>query len=353
LASVNPERRIMAPRRETIDGRFEVNMDKILGTGGFGQVFRAQDIVVVPPLEVAAKRGSPESLRQEALMLEKVGCHPAVIRLHGYVEVSASLSWLFVDLIGGGELFDRLIDSGNLSENAARPIALNIASALTHCLSKGVVHRDVKLENVMLCVEDPTALKLIDFGLACSLPLGADGTIAPTLLYDGVGSRSWKAPELFFASAGYYAPPVDAWAYGVLVFSLLSGFFPFDEARTSDWRFSRLAQDQARGVGACDSIYNMYDRSCPFSLKCRDFVDGLLAIDPARRSTIPQAYAHDWVQAPQLPFVSAALEGVVYRSSTDGDEGWDVGEEPLPVKPPDGAPRLSRQAAAIDSPAIP
>lgn len=343
----------MAPRRETINGRFEVNMDRILGTGGFGQVFRARDIVIVPPLEVAAKRGSPESLRNEALMLEKVGYHPAIIGLHGYVELSASVSWMFVDLIGGGELFDRLIDSGTLSENATRPIALKIASALAHCIGKGVVHRDVKLENVMLYVEDPTALKLIDFGLACSLPLGQDGTIAPTLLYDSVGSRSWKAPELYFASAGYHAPPVDAWAYGVLVFTLLSGFFPFDEARTSDWRFSRFAQDQARGVGACDSLFNMHDRRCHFSRKCRDFVDSLLAIDPAKRSNIPQAHAHDWLQAPQLPLVSAALDGVVYRSSTDGDGGWDVSEEPLPMKPPDGAPRLTRQAAAIDSPTVP
>jgi len=339
----------MAPQlnKVTIAERFEVNIDKILGKGGFGEVFRACDVVVVPPLAVAAKRGSPESLRIEALMLEKVGAHPSIIGLHHYVELSGSVAWMFISLVSGGELFDRLIDSGNLSEGATRPIARNIASALAHCLSKGIVHRDVKLENVMLCAEDPNALKLIDFGLAVSLPLSADGSVAPTLLHDNVGSKSWKAPELFFAKEGYHAPPVDAWAYGVLVFSLLSGFFPFDEARTTDWRFSRLAQDQSKGIGPCDSIFRMYDRACPFSLKCKDFVDGLLAIDPGKRTPLPLCLEHSWLQAPP-PATMAAVDGVVYRSS--GRFGWDCGEEPLAMPLPEGAPRLTRQAAAIEAP---
>ena len=91
-------------------------------------------------------------------MLEKVGAHPSIIGLHRYVELSSSVSWMFVDLVGGGELFDRLIDSGNLSEGATRPIARNIACALAHCISKGVVHRDVKLENVRVKAPPPRTL---------------------------------------------------------------------------------------------------------------------------------------------------------------------------------------------------
>lgn len=339
----------MTPRKELISERFEVNIDRMLGKGGFGDVYRALDTLADPPLEVAAKRGSPESLRQEAQMLEIVGRHPSIIGQHGYVETGPFTAWMFVDYIGGGELFDRLIDSGNLSERATRPIAANIASALEHCLSRGVVHRDVKLENVMLCAEDPNALKLIDFGLATRLPLAPDGAIEPSALrYDGVGSRSWKAPELFFASAGYFPPPVDAWAYGVLVFSLLAGFFPFDEARSTDWRFARLAQDQARGVGPCDSIFGMYKRSCPFSRAAKEFVDALLWIDPTRRATIGWCLDHEWIEEPEPSSTAASAEGVVYRSSADGvDWGIDTDDEPLPLRLPDGAPRLTRQAAGI------
>eukprot|EP00967_Tisochrysis_lutea_P136163 scaffold242515_cov27-Tisochrysis_lutea.AAC.1 len=334
------------PQTRIINERFEVIFDNVVGRGGFGVVFRARDIVAVPTLEVAAKRGTRESLRNEAHILMKVGNHSSIIHLHDYVEL-ADDAWMFIDYVGGGELFDRLIDSGHLSENAARPIARNIASALAHCLKKGIVHRDIKLENVMLCVEDPQALKLIDFGLAVALKLAPDGSIAPHRLYDGVGSRSWKAPELFLAaSAGYQAPPVDAWAYGVLVFSLLSGFFPFDEARSTDWRFQRLAEDQARGIGACESIFNMYDRPCPFSRRCKDFLNGLLTIDPALRTSIPYAYDHVWLQVLDIPPLAAAVDGVVYRSSADGC--WDDTDEPLTMQPPDNAPRLTRQAAAID-----
>ena len=66
------------------------------------------------------------------------------------------------------------------------------------------------------------------------MPLAPDGSLKPVLLTDCVGSTSYMAPELFFASEGYHAPPVDCWAYGVLVFSLLAGFFPFEEAKASD-----------------------------------------------------------------------------------------------------------------------
>ena len=158
--------------REQI-GRFEVNLDRLLGSGGFGQVFRAVDQTASPPLYVAAKRGRVADLRREAQILELVAGHPAIIELHGFVEDPrpGGKAFLFLEICSGGELFDRLIDSGCLSERAARPFARNIAEALRHCLSRGIAHRDVKLENVMLSAEDPSALKLIDFGLACTVRL--------------------------------------------------------------------------------------------------------------------------------------------------------------------------------------
>ena len=76
-----------------------------------------------------------------------------------------------MEMASGGELFDRLIESGSLSEKAAWPYVRGLVEALAHCHSKGVVHRDVKLENVMLCAEDPRAVRLIDFGLALQLDI--------------------------------------------------------------------------------------------------------------------------------------------------------------------------------------
>ena len=152
-------------------GRFEVNLDRVLGSGGFAQVFRAVDQTASPPLYVAAKHGTAEELRKEEQALERVAGHPAVIGLHGFVEgPDPGEAFLFLEMCSGGELFERVSD-GPLSERAARPIAKGIAEALRHCLSRGVVHRNVGLENVMLSAEDPSAIKLIDFGLACTVRL--------------------------------------------------------------------------------------------------------------------------------------------------------------------------------------
>ena len=200
-----------------------------------------------------------------------------------------------MELATGSDLFDRLIDSGNLTERAVAPYFKGMAEGLLHCHARGVVHRDIKLENVALCAEDPHAVKLVDFGLAVCLPpkAAAGGGFEETILYDKVGSKSYRAPEILL-NDGYRAMAVDVWALGITVFSLLSGFFPLDEAKPSDWRFQRMVKDQDKGVGACEGIYAMYRRPCPFSAELRELLDAMLAIDPARRLTMQQVAEHRW-----------------------------------------------------------
>ena len=204
---------------ELIGERFEVRLDRTLGTGGFGTVFFALDRSASQTLSVAAKRGSAAELRAEARMLEQVAGHPSVIGLIAFEEVPGGTAFLFLEICSGGELFERVTDGGPMQERVARSFAESIAEALRHCLSRGVVHRDVKLENVMIVGEDHRSIKLIDFGFACEVPLTPDGGVAPALRYDGVGTPTYMAPELWSASSGYLAPPVDCWAYGVLVFT--------------------------------------------------------------------------------------------------------------------------------------
>ena len=214
-----------------------------------------------------------------------------------------------MEMATGGELFDRLIDSGNLTERAVAPYFKGMAEGLLHCHALGVVHRDIKLENVALCADDPHAVKLVDFGLAVCLPAkGAGGGFDEAILYDKVGSRSYRAPELApEIRDGYRAMAVDVWALGITVFSLVAGFFPLDEARSSDWRFQRLLKDLRSGVGPCESIFGMYRRQCPLSAELRELLDAMLAIDPARRLTMQQVAEHRWF---------ATVQG----EADDGDE---------------------------------
>ena len=251
-----------------------------------------------------------------------------------------------MEMATGGELFDRLIDSGNLTERAVAPYFKGMAEGLLHCHALGVVHRDIKLENVALCADDPHAVKLVDFGLAVCLPAkGAGGGFEEAILYDKVGSRSYRAPELApEIRDGYRAMAVDVWALGITVFSLVAGFFPLDEAKPSDWRFQRMARDQGSGLCTCESIFGMYRRQCPLSAELRELLDAMLAIDPARRLTMQQVAEHRWFSTEQ------AAKGAAFTD--DGDEvmyrGANFDDDVLPpFELPEQAMPICRQHACL------
>jgi len=335
-------------------GNFEANGGQQLGEGGFGAVFRAKE--VVSATECAAKKiplrskQDEEVVKHEIHILRAVSGHPSIIGLLGEHLVEQSgrrYAWLFMELATGGELFDRLIDSGNLSEKACWPYAKALVDGVLHCHSVGVIHRDIKLENIMLCAEDPAAIKLIDFGLAAIMKKRPDGSPIMEKLFEAVGTKSYRAPEVI-GKSGYMGPPVDTWSMGIVLFSLASGFFPLEEAKQSDWRYAKLFQDQARGVGACDSIYAMYKRSCPFTTPLREMLDSMLTIDVSKRPSLEAIKECDYLQTPRGR--SASTEGfdeygeaVVYRSANGLDDDDD---EPMePFDPPEQAMKISRQKA--------
>ena len=83
----------------------------------------------------------------------------------------------------------------------------------------------------MLCAEDPHTIKLIDFGLAVQLQRDDSGTLLPNqTLVDSAGTQAYRAPEV--SRAGYDPTKVDAWALGILLFSLCAGFFPLMVCQT-------------------------------------------------------------------------------------------------------------------------
>ena len=239
-----------------------------------------------------------------------------------------------MEIATGGELFDRLIDSGSLTEKAVRPYFAALLSGVGAMHAAGVVHRDLKLENVMLCAEDPRAVKIVDFGLAVDYTAGQ-------LFREKVGSKSYRSPEIL-AGAGYEGPPADVWALGIVIFSLAAGFFPLDEARTTDWRFARLAQEQAKQVGACDAIFAMYKRACPFTQDFKAMLDGMLTIDPKKRATVAGLSENRWLETPKIGAQGEYDEdGVVYRSLGGGDD--DEARPPLQLD--EMMPTIGRQRA--------
>lgn len=337
-----------------LDNRWEVNFKKPLGEGGFGQVYRGKDTSSTPQTEVAAKRvalaseGERKAFADEVGVLRRVSGHPSIIRLHGDASVD-KCGWMFLEMATGGELFDRLIDSGSLSERAAWPYVRNLAQALDFCASKGVIHRDIKLENVMLCGDDPHGIRLIDFGLAVQLPLDEDGHLKHPniMLTDSAGTQAYRAPEV--SSNGYDPFKVDVWALGILTFSLCSGFFPMQEAKLQDWRFAKFVKEtQDNNLGAVDAIFKMYKRKNHFSPELTTLIDHMLLVDPKQRWSVGEVVRSAWLSEP--PGGWEAFEddddGIVYRSCSAGMDDMDCDRAAAPI--PDDAVPLSRQRAVRD-----
>jgi len=129
-----------------------------------------------------------------------------------------------------------------------------------------------------------------------------------------------------------------------VVFSLVSGFFPVQECTLKDWRYKRLARDQQAGIGACESIYKTYKRTCPFSADLKELIDSMLIIDPAKRLSIDGVCDSVWLaKAPQRAGNAVGGDGIVYRGSgamyADDDEMMDD------FMIPEHAVPLSRQKA--------
>jgi MAP/microtubule affinity-regulating kinase len=375
---------------------------ELKGTGGFSEVRVARRVpslttTAADPAAAAAERVAVKIIQlrpvgkmdertvlREARIMRQASSlpHPNVLRLldvhiaHGTAadltrghplaagaDGEAGTAYLFLELCKGGELFDRLTDFGRVHEPNAVRYCAGLLAAVRHVHGRGVIHRDIKLENVLLDAADES-VRLADFGLAAELAV--DGNGAPinraARLRDVVGSQSYVAPEILARrKAGYEGPPVDAWSVGVCVFTLLSGFFPLDVADGRDWRFRRLQTEQALGnTAACATIFQMYERECPFSPAARALLDGLLRIDPAARLSVDAALASEWLatataEPPRPPAKlcvpgAGADAGACAGADDDDVDGDEIVYRSLPEPAAAealaaGMPRPMRQAA--------
>jgi len=345
---------------------------KVMGTGGFAEVRVAQCVATgcavaakIIQLRPVGKTDERTVLREVRIMQQACSLpHANILRVldvHIAIDTDADITrnsplgpagtaYILLELCEGGELFDRLTEFGQIPETVAVGYMRGLLKAVQHLHARGVIHRDIKLENALVA-EDGT-VKLADFGLAAELAVDATG--APlnvnAMLRDIVGSQSYVAPEVLVRKLkGYAGPPVDAWSCGVCLFTMLSGFFPLDVADSRDWRYRRLQAEQAMGnTQSCKSIFHMYQRECPFSEQVQLLLDGLLRVDPKARTTVDDALRTAWLAAePQdsTANVEEGAEGVVYRSFPFSESEQQA--PALPLSP--GMPVPTRQAAHMAS----
>lgn len=125
-----------------------------------------------------------------------------------------------MEYAGGGELGDHVRENHGLSEVETRNIIRQVAQAIQVCHSYGVVHRDLKLENVLFESQAKTKIKVVDFGIAGLITnLKADKNTAATIKY--------MTPEMV-TSGGVAAPSMDVWAIGIMAYVMMFNRLPFN-----------------------------------------------------------------------------------------------------------------------------
>ncbi len=295
---------------ETIDGKY--HLQRLIGTGSFGAVFQADEVVADRLIrQVAIKLIEPSLEHADAQFAELIAAsnldHPALLRgiTTGQSRIQDKLLLTLVTELAQGSLADRLEEEhGPLAPTEVRSIAAQIAGALDylHSRARPLIHRDVKPGNILRIGEN---WKLGDFGLVQAAPEAGD----PHANHQA-GTPAYAPPE---SGEGALSTAWDIWSYGVLLYECLTGRLPF-EASTPQ---------QYRALTASHAVELPSDLPAPFDLILR----GCLQRNPRLRWTAAQVLETLNTNAPPAIAHRSALSSEPNEQLKAGSVGESVGQE--------------------------
>ena len=221
-------------------GLFSYKYEKIqiLGSGGFAKVYRVQNLMtkeIFACKELPVKKIKDKIKFKNEINIMSECDHPNIIKLVEIYEDKMFIELIMEECLGG-TLFDRLFknleeEGEAFSEKEAAEIFKQIMSAIYYCHKKGIAHRDLKMENILFSYKtEDSPIKVIDFGLSefQSLPMNLLEIISGEknmLMTGSVGTPHYISPEVI---QGKYNQKCDIWSAGVILYTMLSGSFPFD-----------------------------------------------------------------------------------------------------------------------------
>ncbi|EQC29306.1 CAMK protein kinase [Saprolegnia diclina VS20] len=243
----------------------------VLGVGFAGTVVRARDLAsgkevavkrLRPPLHASSHAAFLRVAHNEVACLQCVAGHKHVVLLLERFETSHTFDMVF-PLAAHGNLGHYLRVHGDMPEMAAKSVIKQVLAAVAHCHAQRIVHRDIKLENILITQTQETwrlTVQLGDFGFAAMLD--------ESLVLEGLcGTPLYVAPEIL--SGDVYSMAVDLWSVGVVAYILLAHVMPTSPRGSQCQRLPSIA--------------------------AQAFVQALLQVDPSKRSSATRLLSHDYL----------------------------------------------------------
>jgi len=219
-----------------------------------------------------------ETLNNEIEILSKID-HPSVVKMHAIFDTTEHL-FIVMELMEGGELYEEVISRSTFSEMEAAVIIRQLLDALVYLHARGIVHRDLKLENLLLAKKGQLIVKLADFGLSRLFKPGGQ-------MFTACGTPFYVAPDILLATDETgYGPAVDMWAVGVLLYILLSGRLPFSGDSDDELFKAILEGELVWKTPQFDDV----------STDAKDLISHLIVVDTDQRYSASQALAHPFIQ---------------------------------------------------------
>ena len=243
-----------------------------IGQGGFGTVYsavRRRDGMEVAVKEVIKDERvvvDSAGLLLEVALIQQVQDVPGVVRLVEYFDMQPCF-YIVMERLHGQDLFDFISEQGPLNEDLARDLFRQLLDTVIACHKKGVVHRDIKDENIIIDLRT-NKIKLIDFG---------SGALLEQKLYeDFQGTRVYSPPE-WINEVSYWAEGLTVWSLGVLLYDMVCGNVPFE----GDAEVRRARPAWFSGL--------------ELSSEVKSLITGCLTVAPRERLTLEGILTHPWL----------------------------------------------------------
>ncbi|CAH8856153.1 unnamed protein product [Trichobilharzia szidati] len=322
-------------------------VSKHLGRGAFGEVRLAFDkeycekyaikIVQKKNFSILSKFGKPftGSVAAEVDILMRLD-HPFIIQIYDVMDTPEAL-YMVLELVEGGELFDRIVSLGQLNELDSKFFFLQMAMAVEYLHNHGITHRDLKPENILLTSKaDRCLIKVTDFGVS---KLVDEGTMLRTFC----GTPDYLAPEVLkTAGCGTYTCVIDVWSLGVILYICLAGYPPFTKQREDYDLETQIVK------GLYDFPQNFWHG---ISQEAINLIKRMLVVDPLERSSIHDVLKDPWLNNSEIQKEVQELINCANRISSRHHQQHPQAQVVKPICPslPDTVPSACHSPEATNS----